>query len=78
MPKCQALVAQGVARLDWKCKHPIVTFLGRIRRSEERSALRGYDEQVLYRARDWRCAKTHKKNAEDKCQKSNGGRSSRC
>ena len=61
MPKCQTLVAQGVALFGRKCKHPIVTYLGRIERSEERSALSGYDEQVLCRARERRAPKPHHK-----------------
>ncbi len=52
MPKRQALMQQGFTSLGGMRKHPIVTFLGRIERSEERSVLSGYDEQVLYRARD--------------------------
>lgn len=47
MPKGQAHVGQRFALLCGVAKHPIVTYLGRIERSEERSDLSGYDEQAL-------------------------------
>jgi hypothetical protein len=50
VPNSQAIVVQGVTCSASMRKHPIVTFLGRIERSEERSDLRGYDEQVTCQA----------------------------
>ena len=47
MPWSQTHAGQWFALLCRACKHPIVTFLGRIERSEERSDLSGYDERTL-------------------------------
>jgi len=77
VPKSQPVVQQGFTPGGGIRKHPIVTFLGRIERSEERSVLSGYDEQVLYRARLCPVAQNPNHNAEGKCQNSNGGLSSR-
>jgi hypothetical protein len=77
VPCSQAHVGQRFALLCRVDKHPIVTFLGRIDRSEERSDVSGYDDRRSFRCRDARTPKTLE-NAEDECQKSNGGRSSRC
>jgi hypothetical protein len=45
VPWSQAHVGQRFALLRQVCKHPIVTFLGRIDRSEERSNVSGYDDR---------------------------------
>jgi hypothetical protein len=77
VPWKQAHVGQEVIPLCESAKHPIVTFLGRSERSEERSDLTGYDDRRSFRCRDARARKPQG-NAEGECQKSNGGRSSRC
>jgi hypothetical protein len=51
VPWSQAHVGQRFALLCRAGKHPIVTFLGRIDRSEERSDVSGYDDR-----RSFRCA----------------------
>jgi hypothetical protein len=51
VPSGQAHVGQHFALLCRVDKHPIVTFLGRIERSEERSDVSGYDDR-----RSFRCA----------------------
>ena len=76
MSLSQAHVGQRFALLCRVGKHPIVTYLGRIARSEERSNLSGYDDRRSFRCWERSCAKISG-NAEGECQKSNGGRSSR-
>ena len=76
MPWSQAHVGQRFGPLRVEFKHPIVTFLGRIDGSEERSDLSGYDDRRSFRCRDARAKNPG--NAEGECRKSNGGRSSRC
>ena len=49
MPWSQAHVGQCFALLCRLGKHPIVTYLGRIDRSEERSDVSGYDDRRSFR-----------------------------
>jgi hypothetical protein len=53
VPLSQAHVGQCFALLCRVGKHPIVPYLGRIDRSEERSDVSGYDDR-----RSFRCAGT--------------------
>jgi hypothetical protein len=49
VPWSQAQVGQRFALLCRFRKHPIVTFLGRIDRSEERSDVSGYEDRRSFR-----------------------------
>ena len=61
MPCTQTHVGQRFATLRGARKHPIVTFLGRIDGSEERSDLSGYDDRRSFPVPGCSCAKNPEK-----------------